>query len=81
MGGVILPGLLIGLLTVWPWMDRSSHLGAGAWLPRDRRTQNIVFLLVIVGVLVLTFVGMSLRGPYWRLYWPWEAWPAIPGRI
>jgi quinol-cytochrome oxidoreductase complex cytochrome b subunit len=81
VGGVILPGVLIGLLTFWPWIDRSSHLGAGSWLPRDRRTQNAVFLLVIAGVLVLTFIGMSLRGPYWQIYWPWEAWPEIPGRI
>ena len=51
------------------------------WLPRDRRMQNIVFLLVILGVLALTFVGMVLRGPYWNIYWPWEAWPDIPGRI
>jgi quinol-cytochrome oxidoreductase complex cytochrome b subunit len=81
VGGVILPGLLIGVLTFWPWIDRSSALGAGAWLPRERRTQNIVFLLVVLGVVVLTFIGMSLRGPYWQIYWPWEAWPEIPGRI
>jgi len=81
VGGVILPGLLVGLMTIWPWLDRSSSLAAGAWLPRSRRTQNIVFLLIIVFVLALTFVGMVLRGPYWNIYWPWEAWPEIPGRI
>ena len=81
VGGVILPGLLVGLMTIWPWLDRSSSLAAGVWLPRSRRTQNIVFLLIIVFVLALTFVGMVLRGPYWNIYWPWEAWPEIPGRI
>ena len=81
VGGVILPGLLVGLMLVWPWLDRSSRFSAGAWLPRDRRTQNIVFLLIVAGVLALTFVGMELRGPYWKIYWPWETWPTIPGRI
>ena len=81
VGGVILPGLLVGLMTIWPWLDRSPQLAAGVWLPRARRLQNIVFLLIIVAVLALTFVGMVLRGPYWNIYWPWEVWPEIPGRI
>jgi cytochrome b-561 len=81
VGGVILPGALIGLLMFWPWIDRSPHLAAGVWLPRERRRQNLVFLVLILGVLALTFVGMAMRGPYWHLYWPWEAWPEIPGRI
>ena len=81
VGGVILPGLLIGLMTLWPWLDRSPRLAAGVWWPASRRAQNIVFLLIILFVLALTFVGMVLRGPYWNIYWPWEAWPDIPGRI
>jgi quinol-cytochrome oxidoreductase complex cytochrome b subunit len=81
VGGVVLPGLLITLLTVWPWIDRSAAATAGRWLPADRRTQNIVFLVIVLAVLVLTFVGTFMRGPYWQIYWPWEAWPAIPSRI
>ncbi len=81
LGGVILPGLLVGVLTFWPWLDKSSRLAAGVWLPRDRRTQNLVFLLIILFVLALTFVGMAMRGPYWNIYWPWETWPDIPARI
>jgi cytochrome b-561 len=81
VGGVILPGLLIGLLTAWPWLDRSPAGAAGLWLPRSRARQNTVFLLVVLGVLILTFIGMAMRGPYWDLYWPWETWPDIPTRI
>jgi quinol-cytochrome oxidoreductase complex cytochrome b subunit len=81
IGGVVLPGLLIGLLTIWPWLDRSPSELAGLWLPRGRRTQNLAFLLVVLGVLLLTIVGLYLRGPYWNFYWPWEPWPAIPSRI
>jgi len=81
VGGVILPGLLVGLMTFWPWLDRSPHMAAGVWFPADRRVQNIVFLLIVAVVLALTVVGMFLRGPYWNIYWPWQAWPDIPGRI
>jgi len=35
-------------------------------------------LLIVVA---LTIVGTFLRGPYWDFYWPWQAWPEIPGRI
>jgi quinol-cytochrome oxidoreductase complex cytochrome b subunit len=81
IGGVILPGLLLGALTLWPWLDRSSPAGAGLWFPRDRRVQNLVFIAVMALVLVFTVIGLYLRGPYWNFYWPWEAWPAIPARI
>lgn len=81
IGGVILPGVLIGLLTVWPWLDRSPAAVTGEWFPRARRTQNLVFILVMVGILLLTYIGMEMRGPYWQIYWPWETWPSMPGRI
>jgi len=81
IGGVVLPGLLIGLLTVWPWLDRSPRHATGLWFPRERRTQNLVFIGVMVGIVLLTYIGMELRGPYWQWYWPWETWPAMPGRI
>jgi cytochrome b-561 len=81
LGGVLLPGLLLAVLTLWPWWDRSPSGLAGVWLPRDRRTQNAVFLLLVLVVLVFTLIGTFLRGPYWHFYWPWEPWPEIPGRI
>jgi quinol-cytochrome oxidoreductase complex cytochrome b subunit len=81
LGGVILPGLMIAALTFWPWFDRSPASAAGRWFPRSRRTQNIVFIAALVLVLVFTVIGMYLRGPGWNFYWPWQAWPEIPGRI
>jgi hypothetical protein len=77
----VLPGLLVALLTIWPWLDRSSAGTAGLWLPNERRTQNIVFLAVVAVVLIFTIIGLYLRGPYWQFYWPWQAWPDIPSRI
>jgi cytochrome b-561 len=81
VGGVLLPGLLIGVLTAWPWIDRSGRASAGVWFPRDRRTQNALFLLVVAFVIALTLLGTFMRGPYWNLYWPWQAWPEIPARL
>ena len=81
LGGVVLPGLLIGLLTAWPWLDRSPAGAAGVWFPRSRRMQNAVFLALCVIVVVFTLIGTFCRGPYWHFYWPWEAWPEIPARI
>ncbi len=81
VGGVILPGILVALLAAWPWIDKSPAVAAGRWFPRSRRTQNLVFLLLVLAVLALTFVGTFCRGPYWHLYWPWQSWPVLPTRI
>jgi len=81
LGGVILPGFLLTLLTAWPWLDKSPAATAGLWLPRTRRLQNAIFLLFVLGVLLLTVIGTFCRGPYWHFYWPWEAWPQVPSRI
>ena len=37
LGGVLLPGFLIALLTVWPWLDRSPAAAAGIGRSRDAR--------------------------------------------
>jgi quinol-cytochrome oxidoreductase complex cytochrome b subunit len=81
IGGVLLPGFLIALMTVWPWLDRSPAAAAGVWFAASRRRQNLVFLLIVLLVLVLTVIGTFLRGPYWHFYWPWEPWPELPTRI
>ncbi len=81
IGGVVLPGLLVALMTVWPWLDRSPASVTARWLPRERRTQNLVFLLIALSIMVFMVIGMFMRGPSWGFYWPWEAWPEIPGRI
>ena len=81
LGGVIIPGLLVGLMAIWPWLDRSPADATGRWMPRSRRAQNLVFLAIVVVVLALTYIGLFARGPYWNLYWPWEAWPHLPTRI
>ncbi len=78
IGGVLVPGLLVLLLAVWPYLDRSSPLATGLWFARERHAQNWVFLAIFALVLALTAVGTFMRGPSWIFYWPWEAWPDIP---
>jgi quinol-cytochrome oxidoreductase complex cytochrome b subunit len=80
-GGVVLPGLLIGVLTLWPWLDRSPASATGVWFARTRRRQNAVFLLLCLVVVLFTVIGTFCRGPYWNFYWPWETWPEIPTRL
>ena len=81
LGGVLLPGALLALMTVWPWLDRSSAAATGAWFAKSRRRQNLVFLVLVAAVLALTVIGTFLRGPYWHFYWPWQPWPELPSRI
>jgi quinol-cytochrome oxidoreductase complex cytochrome b subunit len=77
VGGILLPGLLIGLLALWPWLDRSPREAAGVWIHPSRRRQCTVFLLVLLAVGVLTVVGTFFRGAYWHFTWPWDAPPPI----
>jgi quinol-cytochrome oxidoreductase complex cytochrome b subunit len=81
LGGVILPTLILGLLTAWPWLDRSPAEATGVWFHGSRRQQNAVFLLAVLVVVLLTVVGTFLRGPSWEFFWPWQAWPELPTRI
>ena len=82
LGGVILPGLLLGLLTAWPWLDRSPADAAGVWFARqpaaaERRLPRSPCWSSSCSRSSAPF----LRGPSWQLYWPWQAWPELPTRI
>ncbi|HET8732986.1 MAG TPA: cytochrome b N-terminal domain-containing protein, partial [Anaeromyxobacteraceae bacterium] len=55
LGGVILPGALVTLLLVWPWLDKSPASDTGRWFPAGRKAQNAVFLVIVLLVLVLTY--------------------------
>ena len=81
IGGIILPGVLVLAAILWPYLDRSPLTSIGVWLHRERRWQNRVFLAIVVLILLLTFVGTFMRGPYWELYWPWESWHEAPRRF
>jgi cytochrome b-561 len=78
LGGIVVPGILLAALVLWPFLDRSPQTAEGVWFARSRAWQNLVFALVTVAIIILIIVGLYLRGPYWHLYWPWTARPAMP---
>ena len=75
LGGVLVPGILLGLLCAWPFLDRSPQEAAGVWFHPSRRRQNRVFLAILIGCVVLTIIGTFFRGAYWSWTWPWDAAP------
>jgi quinol-cytochrome oxidoreductase complex cytochrome b subunit len=81
LGGVVVPGLLVGLLAAWPWLDRSPREAAGVWFHPSRRVQNRVFLLLLLAVVVLGVVGTFFRGAYWEWRWPWDDLHPEPTRF
>src|SRR5271167_981753 len=70
LGGILLPGFLLMVLAVWPWLDRSPANAEGRWFPKSRRNQNGVFAAAIVAIVILIIIGVYLRGPYWKIYMP-----------
>jgi quinol-cytochrome oxidoreductase complex cytochrome b subunit len=81
VGGIVVPGLLLVAAVLWPFLDSSPLHTVGCWFPRERRTQNTVLGIIAIVMLVLVLIGMLVRGPYWGMYWPWQAWPELPRRL
>jgi cytochrome b-561 len=78
IGGILIPGFLLLLAAAWPFLDRSPLHAEGVWFARERRLQNLVFVVISSAIVVLILIGIYVRGPSWGLYWPWQAWPAAP---
>jgi quinol-cytochrome oxidoreductase complex cytochrome b subunit len=78
IGGILIPGALLLLAALWPFLDRSPETTQGRWFPRERLWQNAAFAAVAVLIVALIAVGVFLRGPYWHLYWPGTPWPEMP---
>lgn len=78
IGGILLPGVLVVLAMWWPYRDRSGVDSVGVWFSPERKRQNTIFLLICLLIIIFTIIGTFMRGPYWNLYWPWEAWPDMP---
>jgi quinol-cytochrome oxidoreductase complex cytochrome b subunit len=81
VGGIIIPGLLVVAALAWPYFDKSTVRSVGVWFAKERRRQNLIFLLLVLAILILTVLGTYLRGPYWNFYWPWKSWPGAPRKF
>lgn len=78
LGGILVPLLLLLWGIGQPLWDRSSPVATGVWFHPERRRHNRIFIIACVLVILLTIVGTWLRGPFWRLYWPWQGWEPQP---
>ena len=83
VGGVLLPGLLVGAADrSGPGSTGARRAAAGVWFaadpPHAERSSSWRSCLRRDRAHAHRHV---LRGPYWHLYWPWQTWPEIPTRI
>ena len=70
VGGVLFPTIyLIGLMII-PYIDRSPYKAA-----RDRKMVWVFFLRIMIGGLLMTFIGSFLPRPGWN--WVWPGWDLL----
>jgi len=70
-GGVVVPGLIVIVLLLLPYLDR-RRTGIGVWFSRERKTAVTLFTIVLAAVVVFTVIGTVFRGPNWSFQWPWK---------
>ena len=73
-GGVIVPGLLVAVLVLLPYLDRNRQ-GVGRWFARERVIANTIFSVCLVVAIILTIIGTCFRGPNWSWQEPWKQPP------
>jgi menaquinol-cytochrome c reductase cytochrome b/c subunit len=56
----------VGLMVI-AYIDRSPYKAA-----RDRKLAWVFFMCLMVGGLLVTFLGSFFRGPGWSWVWPWD---------
>ncbi len=78
VGGILIPTVVLVLLAVWPFVDRSPDAAIGVWFHRSRWLQNALFTVGVITVVALIILAAYLRGPFWKIYWFGEPWPKLP---
>lgn len=69
-GGIGIPGLLVGLAVIAPFLERSKG-GEGEWFSGKRSAANWTFLTLMLTLGILTIIGTLFRGANWGLVTPW----------
>ena len=60
--------LILYFATAWHFI--------GLYRFREHRLAALgTFSVFVVGLMLVTVVGVYCRGPGWAFYWPWESWP------
>src|SRR5687768_5274875 len=73
IAGVVMPGLLIVGLMVFPYVD-SNPLGNGYYSWRQRRFAVSMFMWGFFMWIILIIIGTFIRGPGWIWFWPGQTW-------
>ena len=67
IAGVLVPTVYLVGLAVIPYVDRGPLKRA-----EHRKLAWVLFLSLMVGGLIVTFIGSFFRGPGWNWVWPWQ---------
>jgi len=68
-GGIGAPGLMVALLLMVPYIDRSPG-GVGRWFARERLLANTIFITMVVLNVIFIIIGTFFRGPNWTFVSP-----------
>lgn len=71
IGGVLVPGLIVVVLMLVPFIDRKK-VGVGKWFAKERALANGMFLTFLIVMAILIIIGTYFRGPNWDFVVPWE---------
>ncbi len=72
IGGVLIPGLIVVVLLLIPYIDRKK-VGIGIWFAKERALANGLFLTFLIVMLLMIILGTFFRGANWEFVIPWEA--------
>jgi len=68
-GGIGIPGIMVGLLLVTPYIDRGAK-GVGKWFAKERLLANTIFLTLVTLNIIFIVIGTFFRGPNWTFVSP-----------
>lgn len=71
IGGVLIPGLIVVVLMLVPFIDRKK-IGIGIWFAKERSLANGLFLSFLLIMFALIVLGTYFRGANWNFVVPWE---------
>jgi hypothetical protein len=59
-------------LVALPWLGRNIDNRHAVWWPRERRLSNLLFALLVLAVLILSFLALWFRWENWAFRLPWN---------
>jgi quinol-cytochrome oxidoreductase complex cytochrome b subunit len=68
-GGIGIPGIMVALLFLAPYLDRGTQ-GVGKWFAKERLLANTLFLTLAILNVIFIVIGTFFRGPNWTLVSP-----------